>query len=134
MLRVTLLLLGWLLYLLSLCLPSVKVGGPAGTLSGFQAAVGSFYYLPSAVLAPNSLSLYLALLSACNLLMALSPVTVLLVAKWWAAQKAAFAVAALSATLYQVFAASVGAGELLAGYYVWAISFVLIAVAVNVGG
>ena len=128
-----LLIIGWALYAVSLFLPSLREGGFlfAGTNSGWVCLLGSFLGF-GAVFGGDGdrRGLYLALLGACNLLMLASPVLYLWVARAANFQRAGFVVAALLVCLTKFVAGGVNT-EFLVGYYVWCLSFVAVAAALN---
>jgi hypothetical protein len=138
-LRKRLLAIAWALFGASLLLPAVKSSGdfwgffPFGDWGLFCLA-GSFFSLAVTLarllLKGVARDVYPALLGVCNLLMLASPAVIFYVRRGVVVQRVVFAADALLVCLAW-FRPSQFGETFRVGYYVWCLSFILLAVAVN---
>lgn len=131
-----LLVLAWAAFVVSLLLPSLKTSGgfmPLGEfIWGWACFIGSFMALFD-LLRGRLRDVYVALLGLCNLLMLLSPVIIFLNRRGLFIQRAVFVAAAVLVCVARFLPLEPGSDYgFLVGYYVWCLSFVLLAVAANV--
>lgn len=138
-LRKRLLAIAWALFGASLLLPAVKSSGdfwgffPFGDWGLFCLA-GSFFLLAVALarllLKGVASDVYPALLGVCNLLMLASPAIIFYLRRGVVIQRVVFAAAALLVCLTWFWSSQFGEAFRV-GYYAWCLSFILLAVAVN---
>jgi hypothetical protein len=138
-LRKRLLATAWALFGASLLLPAVKSSGdlwgffPFGGWGLFCLA-GSFFLLAETIgrllLKGVASEVYPALLGLCNLLMLASPAITFYVRRGLVVQRVVFALAAPLVCLAWFWPSQFGEAFRV-GYYVWCLSFILLAVAVN---
>lgn len=116
----------------SLFLPALKSSSVllAGTHLGYLCFAGSLVGI-SSFLSGQFRDMYVALLGICNILMMLSPILILIYRKGMLVQRAMFIGAALSVCIAR-FLLSNNNAEFRVGYYIWCLSFILLAVAVNI--
>ncbi|HEX8722100.1 MAG TPA: hypothetical protein VF736_15805 [Pyrinomonadaceae bacterium] len=139
-LRKRLLGIAWASFGASLLLPAIKTSGdffgflPLGGW-GFFCLAGSLFALAETLarllLKGAVREVYPALLGVCNLLMLASPVIIFSIRRGVLVRRAVFVAAALLVCLAGIRPSLLGEG-LTVGYYVWCLSFILLAVAVNV--
>jgi hypothetical protein len=135
--RTVLVFAGFLLFVLSLLLPAIYLKGGAGTLSGFACALIGFGIMPGILRSITDgiemYPLYVGVLGLCNVMMIFAAVSLAL-NKGARIVKVGLPIAALLVCGGRVILPltdSEGGMKFFAGYYVWALSFVLLAVAVN---
>ena len=134
-LRKKLLALAWASFAVSLLLPSLRTPGGAVMEElqwGWACAIGSFMALFD-LLRGHLTDVYVALLGLCNLLMLLSPAVIFLNRRGLFIQRAVYVAAAALVCAARFLPLDSGSiSGFLVGYYAWCLSFVLLAVAVNV--
>jgi hypothetical protein len=141
-LRTLLLSAGWLLFVISFFIPAVSTHSYVRDLPGWAAAYFSFLSLWGVLQSVGDgielRGVFIGGLALCNVIVILS-LPIVLLRKELRSLKIGLAVAALlvcAAGIFPqlLFPTSLGDStrmEFLAGYYLWALSFVLLAVGVN---
>ncbi len=134
-LRQAILITGWLVFAASMFLPAVRARGAGmvseDVLAGWQAAFLNFLAMTEVadVGIKSFRTAYVPVLAVCNIAMVLSPIFLLL-RRGGRLQKSAFTImAALACAAKFVFDDSYL--DMMVGYYTWCLSFVLVAVALN---